>query len=211
MGRYDYVNRKAARPAGERGKEQSTVIPCAKMQQRYSRLLEHHATVDEVLARWIMHDFLPSAVAVAANHPRHHHFRRALFNNRDEISLVLERRDDVVGEKLVVRELIYSIYFTSSVSKIRILELKEYGEVEFVFLIRDYLNVLRNWAKIKCFHNLLLYTYIRVYKIYCFKLKSEYMFNFQFFIPYKICNLIIIDTSHSIQYWLQYWLYEDDK
>lgn len=52
-----------------------------------------------------MHDFLPSAAAVAANHPRHHHFRRALFNNRDEISLVLERRDDVVGEKLIVREL----------------------------------------------------------------------------------------------------------
>jgi len=57
-----------------------------------------------------MHDFLPSAVAVAANHPRHRHFRRALFNNRDEISLVLERRDDIVGENLTlwVSRVLYS-------------------------------------------------------------------------------------------------------
>jgi len=87
-----------------------------------------------------MHDFLPpSAVAVAANHPRHRHFRRALFNNRDAISLVLERRDDVVGEKLTWAELYIRIL---SAGKIQIIELKEYGKREFPFLIQYYLNVL---------------------------------------------------------------------
>lgn len=69
-----------------------------------------------------MHDFLPSAVAVAANHPRHRHFRRALFNNRDEISLVLETRDVVVGEKLTyVNRVVYS----SIIYKVQIVDLKK--------------------------------------------------------------------------------------
>lgn len=72
-----------------------------------------------------MHDFLPSAVAVAANHPRHRHFRRALFNNRDGIlSLVLERRDVVVGEKFTWAESHIRIL---SAGKIQIVQLKEYG------------------------------------------------------------------------------------
>lgn len=108
MGRYDYVNRKAARPAAMR--EAKNKVPLFLAPRCSSDTLGSPGASchrRRSSRRWIMHDFLPSAVAVAANHPRHRHFRRALFNNRDAISLVLERRR-CCGWEAYVSRVVYS-------------------------------------------------------------------------------------------------------
>jgi len=91
MGRYDYVNRKAARPAAT--SEAKNKVPLFLAPRcngdTHGELLEHHATVDEVFAVELCMISCPRSLA---NHPRQRHFRRALFNNRGEISSIRKAR-----------------------------------------------------------------------------------------------------------------------
>lgn len=57
-------------------------------------------------------------VAVAANHPRHRHFRRALFNNRGEISGIRERPRDAESEGAYMNS--YTVSESSSILRAKI-------------------------------------------------------------------------------------------